>query len=167
MITEFSRTAPGPGPQAATTGAEIRTAPRSPRVVEQAACAVFRAQFEDIYRQYAAVRLGDQIAGEAIAAAAWEAIERAWGGLLRDPSPAPGAWALLTRAVRACPTRPASAMDRLPCGAADTFLLRHCVGLDAERAAQTMGIESAAFESLYRTVVPHPGNGNPTGISIR
>ncbi|WP_330334811.1 hypothetical protein [Streptomyces sp. NBC_00536] len=134
------------------------------RAVEQVARTAFRARFESTYRQYAAVRLGSQDAVEAVAEAVWAQIERGWSGLLRCHSPAEGAWALLARAVEDCPVRPRSPLDRLPRPAVDTFLLRHCLGLDPDRAAETMGVDVAVFESLYRCVVPRPGHGNPSGI---
>ncbi|MGO4463725.1 hypothetical protein AB4039_41680 [Streptomyces sp. M-16] len=168
MITAFSGRVPhaSPAPEACGTGAAARTGRKDVRAAEQTARTAFKARFDSAYRQYAAVRLGDDDAGDVVEAV-WKQIELGWAGLLRCPSPAGGAWTLLSRAVHASPARPPSPLDKLPRPAADAFLLRHCVGLEADRAAEAMGMEPAAFESLYRSVVPRPGSGNPPGIFDR
>lgn len=162
---------PGPTPDDGASGAALsgagaaaRTGHVDARTAEQAARAAFRARFEAPYRQYAAVRLASQDEGDVVVEVVWAQIERNWAGLLRCPSPAGAAWTLLVRALEACPVRSRSPLDRLPRPVADAFLLRHRVGLEADRAAEAMGIETAAFESLYRSVVPRSRSGNPPGI---
>ncbi|MFF4104270.1 hypothetical protein [Streptomyces sp. NPDC001903] len=153
----------GGGPHGGTPRADescaertVRTQGMDTEAVESVARAAFRARFEPAYRQFAVVSLRDEGAGADVAAAVWTQIEQDWAGLLACASTAGCAWQRLSSAVHNHPRRPRSALDELPRPAADAFLLRHRVGLEADRAAEAMGMESAAFESLYRTVVPRP-----------
>ncbi|MFK0229980.1 hypothetical protein ACIQUL_29910 [Streptomyces sp. NPDC090303] len=137
-----------PAPVPGRRSAAAHRPPRSHAVRGAAvslAFEVFQARFEDVYIAYAAARLGDYARGEAAVRTAFAELMKAWPLVLSAVSPASVAWATLGSAIDGCAAGRAARG-----GPGETVILRHDLGLTAECAAETMGIEVGAFTARHR-----------------
>lgn len=110
----------------------------------------FRAGVEELYMQYATVRIGRERARRLVEAALGD-LAMSWPQALRSASPAAVSWDLLTgRAAQMRGSAPGAPYDVLARPCADAFVLRYRMGLSCRGAADLMGITQSALRSHLR-----------------